>query len=108
MGEDRGLSARIRIGPAGWSYPDWQGQVYPAKAGRGFDPLAYLAQYFDTIEINSTFYRIPDPKTTQRWVDRVADHPDFRFTAKLWQGFPHEGTASAEDEATFRHAMAPL
>src|SRR5918996_240140 len=108
MGEDRGASDRIRIGPAGWSYPDWKGQVYPAKPGRGFDPLAYLAQYFDAIEINTTFYRIPDPKMTRRWVDRVADHPAFRFTAKLWQGFTHESQASSQDEIAFRKAMAPL
>jgi uncharacterized protein YecE (DUF72 family) len=108
MGEDKGAPERIRIGPAGWSYPDWQGQVYPAKAGRGFDPLAYLAQYFDTIEINSTFYRIPDASMTRRWAARVADHSAFRFTAKLWQGFTHEGTASAQDEEAFTRAMAPL
>jgi uncharacterized protein YecE (DUF72 family) len=41
-------------------------------------------------------------------VARVADHPDFRFTAKLWQGLTHEGTASAQDAAAFRQAMAPL
>jgi uncharacterized protein YecE (DUF72 family) len=108
MSRDTGASEHIRIGPAGWSYPDWKGQVYPTPPPRGFDLLSYLAQYFDAIEINSTFYRIPDAKTTQRWVARVADHPDFRFTAKLWQGFTHEGTASAEHEAAFRHAMAPL
>jgi uncharacterized protein YecE (DUF72 family) len=61
-----------------------------------------------SIASRSTFYRIPDAKTTQRWVARVAAHPDFRFTAKLWQGFTHEGTASAEDAAAFRQAMAPL
>jgi hypothetical protein len=44
----------IRIGPAGWSYPDWEGPVYPKPKPRGFDPLVYLAQSFDTIEINST------------------------------------------------------
>jgi uncharacterized protein YecE (DUF72 family) len=98
----------IRVGPAGWSYPDWKGQVYPVKPGRKFDPLTYLARYFDAIEINSTFYRIPDAKATQRWVERVADHPAFRFTAKLWQGFTHEGTVSAQDEAACRQGMAPL
>jgi uncharacterized protein YecE (DUF72 family) len=108
MGEDRGASDRIRVGPAGWSYQDWAGQVYPKPQPRGFDPLSYLAQYFDAIEINSTFYRISDAKMTQRWVARVADHPDFRFTVKLWQGFTHEGTATAQDAATFRQAMAPL
>jgi uncharacterized protein YecE (DUF72 family) len=95
-------------GPAGWSYPDWAGQVYPKPRPRGFDPLRYLAHFFDAIEINSTFYRIPDAKMTHRWVACVADHPDFRFTAKLWQGFTHEGTASAQDAAAFRQAMAPL
>jgi uncharacterized protein YecE (DUF72 family) len=108
MGEDRGAPERIRVGPAGWSYQDWAGQVYPKPQQRGFDPLRYLAQYFDAIEINSTFYRIPDATMTQRWVARVADHPDFRFTAKLWQGFTHEGTAGAQDAAAFRQAMAPL
>jgi uncharacterized protein YecE (DUF72 family) len=108
MREDPSASHRIRIGPAGWSYPDWKGQVYPKPPPRGFDPLTYLAQYVDAIEINSTFYRIPDAKTTARWVERVADHPGFRFTAKLWQGFTHEGTATVADEATFRQAMAPL
>jgi uncharacterized protein YecE (DUF72 family) len=108
MTDDRKASDRIRVGPAGWSYKDWVGQVYPKPQPRGFDPLSYLAVYFDAVEINSTFYRIPDAKTTQRWAARVADHPDFRFTAKLWQGFTHEGTASAQDEAAFRQAMAPL
>jgi uncharacterized protein YecE (DUF72 family) len=108
MGEASRESPHIRVGPAGWSYKDWAGQVYPQPQPRGFDPLTYLAQYFDAIEINRSFYRIPDAKTTQRWGERVADHPAFRFTAKLWQGFTHEGTANAQDEAAFRQAMAPL
>ena len=108
MSRDTGAPDRIRVGPAGWSYQDWAGQVYPKPQPRGFDPLSYLAQYFDAIEINSTFYRIPDAKMTQRWVARVANHPDFRFTAKLWQGFTHEGKATAQDAAAFRQAMAPL
>jgi uncharacterized protein YecE (DUF72 family) len=108
MDETRGASAHIRVGPAGWSYQDWAGQVYPKPQPRGFDPLTYLAKYFDAIEINSSFYRILDPKTTQRWAARVADYPAFRFTAKLWQGFTHAGTARPQDEAAFRQAMAPL
>jgi uncharacterized protein YecE (DUF72 family) len=108
MSQDHGSAGRILVGPAGWSYKDWEGQVYPKPKPRGFDHLAYLAQYFDTIEINSTFYRIPEAKSTQQWVDQVSDHQAFRFTAKLWQGFTHEGTASAQDEAAFRRAMDPL
>ena len=84
---------RIRVGTAGWSYPDWKGQVYPKPQPRGFDPLRYLAQDVDAVEVNSTFYRIPDPTMTRRWVTCVDDHPTFRFTAKLWEGFTHEGQA---------------
>jgi uncharacterized protein YecE (DUF72 family) len=108
MSTSTGAPERIRVGPAGWSYPDWEGQVYPTPKPRGFDPLSYLAQYFETIEINSTFYRIPAPKLTETWVTRVSTNPHFRFTAKLWQGFTHEGQASAQDAAAFEQAMAPL
>jgi uncharacterized protein YecE (DUF72 family) len=96
MSQDDVSAGRILVGPAGWSYQDWEGQVYPKPKPRGFDPLRYLARYFDTVEINSSFYRIPAAKTTQQWVDRVSEHPDFRFTSKLWQGFTHEGTASPQ------------
>jgi uncharacterized protein YecE (DUF72 family) len=111
LGADFGLvswSMRTKIGPAGWSYPDWKGKVYPAKAPRGFDPLAYLAQYFDTIEINSTFYRIPTVTVTQRWAQQVSSNPAFRFTAKLPQLFTHTRQATADDEEAFTKAMAPL
>ena len=84
----------IRFGTAGWMYKDWDGIVYPADKPAGFDPLHYLAQYFSTIEINSTFYGPAQPRTADRWIDRVSDFPDFRFTAKLWKRFTHErGTA---------------
>ena len=54
----------IRIGPAGWSYIDWEGVVYPQKPGKSFDPLEYLARFFNTIEINSSFYRPPATSTS--------------------------------------------
>jgi uncharacterized protein YecE (DUF72 family) len=108
MSRNPGAPKHIRVGPAGWSYQDWAGQVYPKPRPRGFDPLNYLAQYFDAVEINSTFYGIPEAKTTRQWVERVREHPSFRFTAKLWQGFTHEGTAGPQDAAAFRQAMAPL
>jgi len=81
----------IRFGVAGWDYDDWYGPVYPAdrKGKRSFDPLAYLARYFDTIEINSTFYRPPAERSAASWARRVAENPAFRFTAKLYQRFTH-------------------
>jgi uncharacterized protein YecE (DUF72 family) len=82
--------ARIRVGPAGWDYPDWRGVVYPGGKRKGFDPLAYLARYFQTIEINSTFYGPASAKTAHGWTERVAHAAAFRFTAKLWRRFTHE------------------
>ncbi len=80
----------IRIGPAGWSYPDSPGHVYPAGVPARFDALHFLAAYFDTIEVNSTFYRPQPARTFASWVRRVAHNPQFRFTVKLWQRFTHE------------------
>ena len=101
---------RIRIGPAGWSYDDWRGIVYPVGAGRRFDPLEYLARFFDVVEINTSFYRPPPPAWTRAWARRVEDHPRFRFTAKLWRGFTHERETApaAEDVDAFREGIDPL
>src|SRR6266480_6231370 len=100
---------QIRIGPAGWSYKDWEGVVYPAKPSGKFDPLAYLAGFFDTIEINSSFYGPPAASTTSAWLKRVVHNPEFVFTAKLYQVFTHQrGRATAEDEKAFREGIEPL
>ena len=78
------------FGIAGWSYQDWKGIVYPPDAPSKFDELAYLSHYFDVIELNNTFYRIPELKMVESWVKRVQQNPRFRFTAKIFQGFTHE------------------
>ena len=88
----------IRVGPAGWSYPDSPGHVYPASVPSRFDALSFLAPYFDTIEINSTFYRPQPPRTYASWAKRVTANPDFRFTLKLWQLFTH-GTTETKGES---------
>lgn len=99
---------RIRIGPAGWSYKDWEGIVYPPHGSR-FDPLAYLAQYFDTIEINSPFYRIPPPSHAKSWTRRVTENPNFKFTTKVYRGFTHETANLAPgDVKAFRDYLQPL
>ncbi len=103
------MTEKIRIGPAGWSYKDWEGIVYPQKPGSKFDPLAYLARFFNTIEINSSFYRPPTASTTNLWIERVSHNPNFIFTAKLNRLFTHErGKATDEDEKEFREGMEPM
>jgi uncharacterized protein YecE (DUF72 family) len=99
---------RIRVGPAGWSYSDWEGTVYPPH-GSKFDALAYLASFFDTIEINSPFYRIPPPTHAMSWIRRVASNPDFKFTTKLFRGFTHDKTQlGGDDVKAFRNYLHPL
>ncbi len=99
----------IRVGTAGWSYEDWEGTVYPESAGRKFDRLAYLARYFDVIEINVTFYRPLTPGVSAGWAPRVLFNPNFRFTLKLWQKFTHQREGiSDKDVLTFKSGIDPL
>lgn len=100
----------IRCGPAGWSYKDWAGAVYPEPAPAGFDPLEYIAGFFDVVEINSTFYGPQPAKVAARWAERVEKNRDFRFTTKLWQRFTHERASawSAEEVADARAAPDEL
>jgi uncharacterized protein YecE (DUF72 family) len=84
------MARHIRVGPAGWSYADWNGIVYPKPKPKGFDPLVYLSRYFDTIEINSTFYRPVSVAIAKTWVAKVRPQRDFKFTAKLSRRFTHE------------------
>src|SRR5205085_562201 len=98
--------AVIRFGPAGWTYPDYPGHVYPADAPKKFDVLAFLARYYDTIEINASFYAPQPARNFASWVKRVAHNEKFRFTAKLWQKFTHGIAAyGRHDEAAYADAM---
>jgi uncharacterized protein YecE (DUF72 family) len=111
----------IRVGTSGWSYPSgagtWNGVFYPARRPRGFDELAYYAEHFDTVEVNSSFYRIPEPATAAGWVRRTP--ASFLFAVKLYQKFTHPemflaraGTRawdlSRADFDLFRAGVAPL
>ena len=79
----------IRVGPAGWSYDDWDGIVYPSRRPAGFHRLSWIADWFDLVEVNVSFYRIPEPATASSWLRRVSHNPSFRFTAKLHQSLTH-------------------
>jgi uncharacterized protein YecE (DUF72 family) len=99
----------ILVGPAGWSYADWRGRVYPEGAGTKFDTLALIANYFDTVEVNSSFYYPPKPETARRWLERIAHNPHFIFTAKLNKVFTHRRERlKNDDERLFREGIDPL
>jgi uncharacterized protein YecE (DUF72 family) len=100
---------KLYIGPAGWSYRDWQGIVYPKHRPRGFSELAYLADFFDVVEINSTFYKIPAKSHVESWAHQVSHNLRFRFCVKLWQRFTHdEANISQTEVAAFKDAIEPL
>lgn len=80
----------IRVGPAGWSYADWEGAVYPRRKPRGFHPLGMLARYVECVEINSSFYATPRSDYCERWVELVRERPQFRFATKLQNLFTHQ------------------
>lgn len=101
------LPVGIRIGTAGWSYADWVGKVYPERRPRGFHQAAYLARFFDTVEINTSFYRPVRPEHARVWAVRVAFNQRFMFTAKLHRSFTHDRNAGAQEEKEFR-AMADV
>ena len=83
----------LRVGTSGWNYPTgrgtWNGVFYPPTQGRpkGFDELAFYAEHFDTVEVNSTFYGQPKAAVTRSWAERTPK--GFEFSVKLYQKFTH-------------------
>ena len=117
----------IRVGTSGWSYPagkgTWNGIFYPrqpARRPRGtpkFDELAFYAEHFDTVEVNSSFYRVPALPAVKKWVERTPR--DFEFSLKLYQKFTHPdmfakatggdpSKLGGKDVDEFRAAIDPL
>jgi uncharacterized protein YecE (DUF72 family) len=88
---------RVRVGTSGWSYPSgkgtWNGIFYPTPSGGarrtrgGFDELAFYSEHFDTVEVNSTFYRVPSRDAVRKWAERTP--AGFEFALKLYQKFTH-------------------
>ncbi len=102
-------TSAIRVGPAGWSYEDWEGIVYPSPAPPRFDRLAYMSQYFDVLEINNTFYRPPARQYGESWVRRTSHNRRFMFTLKLHKKFTHEREEITEqDSIVFKKGIEPI
>ncbi len=77
----------IRFGSSGFSAEGWVGTFYPDKT-QPKDYLRLYSQKLDTVEVDSTFYRIPAPKTVQNWYEQTP--ADFVFAAKMPQSITHE------------------
>lgn len=111
----------VLIGTSGWNYPGgrgtWNGIFYPARRPKGFDELAYYAEHFETVEVNSTFYRSPEPAAAMAWLGRTPS--SFQFSVKLYQKFTHpdmylkrpgvtDWDVSRGDLDAFRRGIDPL
>ena len=77
---------------------------------RDLHPLTYLSEFFDTVEINSSFYRPPAPRNCASWVEKVTGNPRFKFAVKLWQRFSHERESepTTDDVRAFCEGIEPL
>jgi uncharacterized protein YecE (DUF72 family) len=77
---------RVRIGCSGWNYPHWRERIYP----KGLPPAKWLEHYatlFDTVEVNTTFYRLPRVEAVARWVEQTP--PGFAFAVKASRYLTH-------------------
>jgi uncharacterized protein YecE (DUF72 family) len=80
------VTGQVRVGCSGWSYRDWRGPVYPPDASAS-SWFSLYAQRFDTVELNTTFYRLPAVSTVERWAAQAP--PGFCFSVKVGQFGSH-------------------
>jgi uncharacterized protein YecE (DUF72 family) len=102
------LPRTLYCGPSGWSYPHWNGVVYPRLKPRDFHPLEYLATYFDAVEINTSFYQSIRPELASLWIKKAAGNPKFQFTVKLGRRFTHERSLVPAEVAHFKEGLWPF
>ena len=99
------MPGRLRIGTSGFSFRDWIGTVYPQGA-RPADLLSHYARWFDIVEINTTYYRIPPPEMFERMLAKVPEA--FGFVVKTPREMTHERDGFASSTGAFAGALRPL
>ena len=98
----------VRIGCSGWSYRDWRGGTFYPAGLRTADWLRHYASRFDTVELNTTFYRLPARSMVRRWAAEVPEH--FRFAVKVSRYLTHvmRLTDTAKHLGLLLDRLAPL
>lgn len=96
---ERTTSPTLYLGCTGWAMKEWVGNVYPPGT-KTKDYLKYYAEQFNTIELNTTHYRIPTPDTIQQW--KQLSTGDFRFCPKVFQQISHAGDLGIGSGALIR------
>ncbi|MEP6568934.1 MAG: DUF72 domain-containing protein [Acidobacteriota bacterium] len=87
----------LYVGTSGYSYKEWKGSFYPEKIPAK-DMLHYYAERLSTVEINATFYRMPQPSMLENWKSQVSGA--FRFSLKASQRITHFKRLKETDEET--------
>lgn len=114
----------IKIGTSGYSYPGsppkgWFGVFYPKVRGERLDELEFYSRFFNTVEINTSFYRPPSPSMARAWAGKASG--GFEFSVKAWQKFTHARkigedvkreemweAPAQQDVGLFRQSIGPL
>ncbi|MFP4170156.1 MAG: DUF72 domain-containing protein [Methanomassiliicoccales archaeon] len=90
----------VLIGCSGWSYDDWVGRFYPVElANREGEWFPYYARFFDTVEINSTYYHLPNEHTVNRWIERAREVGDFQYSVKFPRLITHDSMVKGKESA---------
>ncbi|MBK7229033.1 MAG: DUF72 domain-containing protein [Ignavibacteriales bacterium] len=101
-------STKFNIGTAGWSYKDWVPNFYPNNQSGGFDWLQFYSQYFNCVEVNSTYYTYISPKIVDGWIKKVEGTRDFIFHIKLHQDFTHKRKFDEQNIKAVRNNLDQL
>ncbi len=89
----------ILVGTSGWSYDDWVGRFYPIElAKKKGEWFSYYANYLQTVEINSTFYRPPGELQVQSWIKKAKDQKGFEYSVKVPQLVTHKALVEDDPE----------
>jgi uncharacterized protein YecE (DUF72 family) len=105
LSETKTGPGEVRVGTSGYSFEDWRGVFYPEKIQKG-KMLDYYVQHFPTVEINSTYYRIPHPAVMANIVKKAPG--TFDFMIKVPQSFTHRRQNIEIDFEKYLEALKPL
>lgn len=96
---------QLYIGTSGWSYKDWVGPFYLRPQSGTFDFLEFYSDYFNSVEVNSTYYTFLNPKIAEGWIRKVESKEEFFFTIKLHQNFTHARNYTTENTKAVKEVL---
>jgi len=95
----------LLLGTSGYSYSDWIGPFYPERLGKS-EQLSFYSKFFNTVEINFTYYKIPNPHIFEAMARKVPD--GFIFSVKMHNSMTHTRDCPKDDYRRYIDALAPL